>query len=172
MRRLLIRRSTQDASISVLCAKLRLSFVSDEVAGGVEPLGTLLALDDELTFVVRRRTRRALTQRGAWTAKGAVGLVSPVGVETRLVGPANLTDGAPLAFPISLRYVIQRRFHAVNVIGNVALVAQEETGLVVTIATSFAHRTVKTSPSFWPNDFSYLDVGTERMIALEMAERE
>ena len=52
MRRLLIRRSTQDASISVLCAKFGLSFVSDEVAGGVEPLGKLLALDDELTFVV------------------------------------------------------------------------------------------------------------------------
>ncbi len=135
-------------------------------------MGTLLALDDELTFVVRRRTRRALThQRCAWTAKGAVGLVSPVSVETRLV-PTNLIDDAPLAFPISLRYVIQWRFHAVNVIGNVALIAQEETGLVVTIATSFAYRTVKTSPSFWQNDFSYLDVGTERMIALEMAERE
>ena len=99
-------------------------------------------------------------------------MVSPVGVETRLVGPANLTDGAPLAFPISLWYVIQRRFHAVNVIGNVALVAQEKTGLVVTIATSFAHRTVKTSPSFLQNDFGDFDVGTEWMVALEMAERE
>ena len=79
-------------------------------------------------------------------------MVSPVGVETRLVGSANLTDGAPLAFPkgnaIFLRFLIQWRFHAVNVIGNVALIALEETGLVVTIATSFAHRTVKTSPSF------------------------
>ena len=41
-----------DTSISVLCEKFGLSFVSDEVAGGVEPLGKLLALDDELTFVV------------------------------------------------------------------------------------------------------------------------
>jgi adenosylmethionine-8-amino-7-oxononanoate aminotransferase len=49
----LIRRPTQDASVAVLCAKFRLSLVSDEVACGVEPLGALLALDDELTFVVR-----------------------------------------------------------------------------------------------------------------------
>jgi hypothetical protein len=69
-----------------------------------------------------------------------------------------------------LVHVVQRRFHAVNVVGNVALVAQE-TGLVVTIATSFVHRTFETSPSFLQNDFGDLNVGTERMIALEMANR-
>ena len=81
-----------------------------------------------------------------------------------------------LAFPkgnaIFLRFLIQWWFHAVNVIGNVALIALDETGLVVTIATSFAHRTVKTSPSFLQNDFGDFDVGTEWMVALEMAERE
>jgi hypothetical protein len=35
-------------AVSVLGAKFRLSLVADEVAGGVEPTGELLALDDEL----------------------------------------------------------------------------------------------------------------------------
>ena len=148
MRRLLIGRTTQNASVSVLCAKFRLSLVAYEVAGGVEPLGALLALDDELTFVVRRRTRRTLTQGGTRSTEGSVGLVSPVGVEARLIGAANLAHGAPLALPIALRHVVQRRFHAINVIGNVTLVAQQQTGLVVTLATPFAHCTVQTPPSF------------------------
>jgi hypothetical protein len=50
MRRLLIGWATQDASVSVLGAKFRLSLVADEVAGGVEPTGALLPLDDELIF--------------------------------------------------------------------------------------------------------------------------
>jgi hypothetical protein len=95
--------------------------------------------------------------------------MSPVGVETRLVGPANLANGAPLALPITLRNIIQRWFHAVNVIRNVTLVAQQETSLIVTLATPFTHRTVETAPPLLQNDFGDLDVGTEWMIALEMA---
>lgn len=168
VRRLLVGRATEDASVSVLGAKFRLPLVADEVAGGVEPLGALLALDDELPFVVGRGARRALAQGGAGSAEGAVGLVSPVGVEARLVGAANLADGAPLALPVALRHVVQRRLHAVNVVRDVALVAQEQTGLVVTLATPFAHGTVQAAPALLQNDFGDLDVGTERMVALQM----
>lgn len=109
-----------------------------------------------------------MSQGGAGPAEGAVGLVSPVDVEARLVRAANLADGAPLALPIALRHVVQRRIHAVNVVGDVALVAQEETGLVMTLATPFTHRTVQAAPALLQNDFGDLDVGAERMVALQM----
>ena len=60
MRRLLVGRPADEASVSFFCAKLGLTLVTYQVAGGVEPLGALLTLDDELAFAVRRRTRRAI----------------------------------------------------------------------------------------------------------------
>lgn len=144
MGRLLIGRTAQHASVSILCAEFRLSLVADQVAGGVEPLGALLALNNQLAFIVRRGTRRALAHGGARSAERAVRLVSPTGVDARLVGPAYLADGAPFALPIALRNVVQRWLHAINVVGNVTLVAQQQTGLVVSFATALANRTVKT----------------------------
>lgn len=43
---------------------------------------------------------------------------------------------------IALRNVVERRIHAVNVIGDVALVAEEQSSLVIPLSTAFTNRAV------------------------------
>ena len=58
--------------------------------------------------------------------------------------------------PVALRHVIERRVHAVNVVRDVALVAQQETRLVVALTASFAHGAVQTPPALLQDHFRHL----------------
>ncbi len=52
----------------------------------------------------------------------------------------------PLALPGALGDVVERRVEAVDVVGDVALVAQDEARLVVRLAAALAHRAVQAPP--------------------------
>ena len=78
----------------------------------------------------------------------------------------HLTDGAPLALPVALRHVIQRRIHAVDVVRDVALVAEQEAGLVVALTAALADGAVQTAPSLLQDHFGDFDVGAVGMVAL------
>ena len=98
-------------------------------------------------------------QRSARPAHGIV--VAPCGIEARVVGSAHLADGAPLALPVALRNVIQRRVHAVDVVGYVALVAQQQAALVVALAAALAHGAVQTPPALLQDHLRYLLVNND-----------
>ena len=55
-----------------------------------------------------------------------------------------------------MRHLIKRRIHAVDVVGDVALVAEDEVGLVVFEAAAFTDGAVEAAPTFLKYHFRHL----------------
>lgn len=143
MRRRHVPRSTKDTIIPFLGTFLRILLRFDKIAGSVQPPLALNALDDQIALAVRLVTARTVEVRRAGAAFRPT--VHPGAVEAGIGSAASLTDGAPLTLPVAVRDIVQWRIHAVNVIGNVAVIAQNQTAFVITLAAALAYRTVQAS---------------------------
>lgn len=130
----------------------------------MQPPLALHALYDQFAFAVRVRAARARAQRGARAALGEA--VHPGAVEAGIAGAAQLARGAPLALPVAVRDVVEGRVHAVDVEGDVALVAEDEARLVVALAAALADGTVQAAPAFLEDYFGDLDVYAVGVVTL------
>lgn len=99
-------------------------------------------------------TDLTLGQRAARPAEGKV--VKPTRVLAGVVAAALGAHGAPLALPVALGHLLQRRVDAVNVVRDVALVAEDELVLVVRLAAAFAEGAVQAAPPLLQDHFRYL----------------
>jgi hypothetical protein len=68
----------------------------------------------------------------------------------------------PFTLPSTLRYMLQRRGHAVDVVRDVALVAEDQVGLVVLQAAPFADGAVQAPPAFLEYHFRHLKTKIRR----------
>ena len=76
-----------------------------------------------------------------------------------------MANRTKFAFPHTGGHRIQWRRHTINVIRNIALVAQNHVGLVVFEATFLTDNAVVTSPASLQNTFCHPHTDTVRMIA-------
>ena len=159
-----VTRTTKDAVVALPGALFSLDVALDRVAEAVQPSLALHTLDDEVTFVVGLGAGSAGGVRGTRSALRVVLL--PLAVGARIVGAAGLALGAPFAFPGALGHLLQRRFYAVRVEADVAVVAEYKARLVVPLAATFAHRTVQASPALLQYHLRHFDVGAVRVVAL------
>lgn len=130
----------------------------------MQPSFALNALDYQFALDVAFEAAGARRQRSAGSALREA--VHPGAVESGIVGAAGRADGAPLALPVPVGHVLQRRVHAVDVEGNVAVVAQNEAPLVVALAAAFAHGAVQAPPSFLQDYFGDFNGNAVRVVAL------
>lgn len=140
MRRWHVARPAQNTIVPLVRASFSILFRFDRVASAVQPPLALHALYDQFALAVRVHAARARAQRGARAALGEA--VHPGAVEAGVAGAAELACGAPLALPVAVRDVVERWVHAVDVEGDVALVAENEARLVVALAATLADRAV------------------------------
>lgn len=74
--------------------------------------------------------------------------VHPSTIKTGIGGAARLTHGAPPTLPVTVGYVVERWVHAINMIGYVAVVAENEAGFIVSLTATLTYCTVQTSEKF------------------------
>lgn len=130
----------------------------------MEPPLALHALYYEITLAVGLGAGSAVGVRGARPALGVALL--PVAVEARLAGTTGLALGAPLALPIALWHVVERRVHAINVVADVTVVTEYEPTFIVALTATLADRAVETTPAFLQYHFGHFYINAVRVIAL------
>ena len=169
--------STKNTFVAILCTFLCFIFAQNYITRTMEPTGKMFkrlqlrissckqflyfsspitssTLDDKLILhVFGQADRTAL--KGIAGSTHCVVLV-PTAVQSRIIIPTELTNSTPLALPIPLRDVVQWRIHAVNVKGNVTVIAEEETSFIMSLSTTFANCAVQTSPPFLQKHFRHL----------------
>ena len=155
---------TELAHVAGLETLLGLLLGLDVVALAVTPAGASGAGHDQLPVLVALLAERTLLEGVAGTTGGVV--LEPAAVDAGSVGPAVLADAAPLALPGTVRYLVQWRVRAIDVVGDVAVVAQDQVGLVVLLPASLADRAVQTAPALLEDDLGDLDVDTVGVVAL------
>lgn len=69
-----------------------------------------------------------------------------------------MANCAPLALPCSSGNSFQWGAHAINVVRDITLIAQNEVGLVMLEAAALANGAVEASPSFLQNDFGHSNI--------------
>ena len=101
-------------------------------------------------------------------AEGTLGVVVlPLKCDAaRRFGVALVTPHAPFALPIAFGHLVKRRIEAVDVVADVAVVAQKQATLVGRLAAALAHRAVQAAPALLQHDIAHLDVRAVRVIAL------
>lgn len=104
---------------------------------------TVTYLNNKIPFRIGLVAAGTVDVRSARSALSTT--VHPGTVETGIGSAASLANGAPLTFPVAMRHVIQRGIHAVNVVGDIAVVTEDKAGLVVALAAALAYGTVKAS---------------------------
>lgn len=116
------------------------------VAARVTPSFAFRALRDEIGIDVVARAH--VTLREAKTKRTLGVVVLPFEATRRRLGrAASGAFHAPFAFPVAFGHVIQRRIETVDVVADVAVVAQEQASFVGCLAAALAHRAVQTSPA-------------------------
>lgn len=159
-----ITRSAQNTIVPLVGAPFGILFRFDRVAPAVQPPLALHALDDQFAFAVGIHAASACAQGCARATLGEA--VHPSAVEAGVTGAAQLACSAPLALPVAVRHVVKRRIHAVDVEGNVALVAEDQARLVVALAAALADSAIQTAPAFLEDYFGDLDVYAVRVVTL------
>lgn len=117
------------------------------VAHDMRPPLAAYALGHDVRICVVARAHPALRQRVAVRALCVV--VLPL---DRLccggVGEAAAHAlGAPFALPVALGHLVERRIETIDVVADVAVVAQQQATFVRRLAAALAHRAVQTSPA-------------------------
>lgn len=133
--------AAEEADVSLFGASFGFHFVLDGITSAMQPALALHALNNKVALLISLLAGDARTVRSAWATLGVTLL--PGAVETWVVGAARLTLSAPLTLPISMRHIFQRWIHTVDVVADVAVVAQNQTCLVVSFsATCVRHEIV------------------------------
>ena len=164
VRRKTVVRSAELTHVPGLETFLGLLLGLDTVALAVLPPVAVGAHDDHLPVLVPLLTQRTLLEAVTRTTRGVV--LVPAAVGPRGVGPAVLTHAAPFTLPRPVWYVVQGRVCAVDVVRDVAVIAQNQIGLVMLLSTSFTHCAVQTSPALLEDDLGDLDIDTMRVVTL------
>lgn len=126
--------AAEKADVSFLGASFGFYFAFDGITATVQPALALHTLNNKIALLVSVLAGDARTVRGAWTALGVTFL--PGAIETWIVGTASLTLSAPFTFPVSMRYVFQRWIHAVDVVTDVTVVAQNQACLIISFSAA------------------------------------
>lgn len=104
----------------------------------MKPSFALYALNYKIALLISFLTNNA---RGVGRAGSALSVTFlPARVKTGIIRATSLALSAPFALPGTLRHYVQRRFYAIDMVANIALVAENQAGFVVSLATTLERK--------------------------------
>lgn len=130
----------------------------------MKPSITGHTLNDQLTFRIALTTDRATTLTSTGPTLGI--RVLPGAIRSRLAAATLLANCTPLALPIAVRNESQRWIKAIGVIRNVAIVAEDQTGVVIALAATFANGAIQAAPALLEDHLGHFDVDAVGVVAL------
>lgn len=129
-----VTRTTKKTNVTFFSTPFSLSLASDRITSTMKPSVALYALNYKIALLVSLLTDYA---RGVGSAGSTLSITFlPARVKTRIIQTASLALSAPFALPGTLRHYVQRRIYAIDMVANIALVAENQASFVVSLATT------------------------------------